>query len=635
MSVRWFFDTDHFLISKSMVVADLEELVSRLMQMDNISKPALSAMIMDESIHHSMDDFEGQKINPYEADAMEMAIRTGKLAEDKAYILHHPDQFPEGSPQHEMAKKEALEIGRELVNAAAQAQNEMNKERFAPAPLPFTDSGELHPAYREIVRSSVAKQTQKSRQTRGDTDFNPFDESGKVVTRLVSTYTGGKGKDEGYARWYEPAAKELGFVGRRFKNSGKNRGQPEGGHEFKIPAHYVHHNAIDVMDEGVMRMISDEVKRQQQYGITDPAHVVNAIRELPVMHTRGHRSGSRFESIHNRISNDADRASNYRQGLGDPETGEMTVDGRVPNSVVRPSKPEAPDPNILHESLQNTGFGRWLADPHSRGSRDFKIGTASARRLLTEHHGFDEDTVNRIFENAQSVSERNPHKRVQNRILHEIHLADAADGTPGNAWFGGETVPNPNESMGVSDIITPPTMREPGVIPSGPTRAPIPAAERRITPDAAPKRGFPSEVSDPRVQPPPPGVGINPNQQAYGARSVGPRDTSTLAGLSAFLAGLGARSEDLLRSEDAKGHLEAYIEDVQMELAKTVIEDYTEVRKMSPNNPLDLAMLSSRIQRPTNHVIAIYHTRGDWRNIAKSFGVRHDQVQLVKVALNG
>ena len=511
----------------------------------------------------------------------------------------------------------------------------MNKERFAPAPLPFTDSGELHPAYREIVRSSVAKQTQKSRQTRGDTDFNPFDESGKVVTRLVSTYTGGKGKDEGYARWYEPAAKELGFVGRRFKNSGKNRGQPEGGHEFKIPAHYVHHNAIDVMDEGVMRMISDEVKRQQQYGITDPAHVVNAIRELPVMHTRGHRSGSRFESIHNRISNDADRASNYRQGLGDPETGEMTVDGRVPNSVVRPSKPEAPDPNILHESLQNTGFGRWLADPHSRGSRDFKIGTASARRLLTEHHGFDEDTVNRIFENAQSVSERNPHKRVQNRILHEIHLADAADGTPGNAWFGGETVPNPNESIAVSDIITPPTMREPGVIPSGPTRAPIPAAERRITPDAAPKRGFPSEVSDPRVQPPPPGVGINPNQQAYGARSVGPRDTSTLAGLSAFLAGLGARSEDLLRSEDAKGHLEAYIEDVQMELAKTVIEDYTEVRKMSPNNPLDLAMLSSRIQRPTNHVIAIYHTRGDWRNIAKSFGVRHDQVQLVKVALNG
>jgi hypothetical protein len=633
--VRWFFDTDHFLISKSMVVADLEELVSRLMQMENISRPALAAMIMDESIHHSMDDFEGQKMNHYEADAMEMAIRTGKLAEDKAYILHHPDQFPEGSPQHEMAKKEALEIGRELVNTAAQAQNEMNDGIFAKAPLPFMDSGELNPAYREIVRSSVAKQTQKSRQTRGDTDFNPFDESGKVVTRLVSTYTGGQGKDEGYARWYEPAAKELGFVGRRFKNSGRNRGKPEAGHEFKIPAHYVHHNAVDVMDEGVMRMISDEVKRQQQYGITDPAHIVNAIRELPVMHTRGHRSGSRFESIHNRIRNDADRASNYRQGLGHAETGEMTVDGQVPNSVVRPSKPDAPDPNILHESLQNTGFGRWLANPQSRGSPDFQRGTQQARRLLIEHHGFDEDTVNRIFENAQSVSKRNPHRRWQNRILQEIHLADAADGTPGNAWFGGETVPNPNEPMGVSDIITPPPMREPGVIPSGPTRQQPPAAERRISPEPAQKRGFPFGVSDPQVQTPPPSGGINPNQQVHGARSVGPRDTSTLEGLSSFLANLKGHSRDLLRSDDAKGHFEAYIEDVQMELAKTVIEDYSVVRKMSPNEPLDLAILSSRIQRPTNDVIAIYHTRGDWRNIAKSFGVKHEQVQLVKVALHG
>ena len=352
------------------------------------------------------------------------------------------------------------------------------------------------------------------------------------------------------------------------------------------------------------------------------------------MHTRGHRSGSRFESVHGRIPKDADRASNYRQGLGDPETGEMTVDGQVPNSVVRPSKPTAPDPNILHESLQNTGFGRWLANPNSRGSRDFKIGTASARRLLMEHHGFDEDTVNRIFENAQSASERNPHTRVQNRILHEIHLADAADGTPGNAWFGGETVPNPNEPMGVSDI-QPNQIREPGVIPSGPIRTPPPAAERRRTPDAAPKRGFPLGVSDSQIHPPPPVDSINPNQQAYGARSVGSQEVRSLEGFSAFLAELGARKENILRSDDAKGHLEAYIEDVQMELAKTVIEDYSEVQKMSPDNPLDLAMLSSRIQRPTNHVIAIYHTRGDWRNIAKSFGLRHEQVQLVKVALNG
>jgi len=92
---------------------------------------------------------------------------------------------------------------------------------------------------------------------------------------------------------------------------------------------------------------------------------------------------------------------------------------------------------------------------------------------------------------------------------------------------------------------------------------------------------------------------------------------------------------DLLLSDDFAKSLEGYIEDVQMELAKAVIEDYTEHKQMSIENPLDIAILSSRIQRPSNDVISIFHTRGDWRNIAKSFGVEHTAVQLVKVALHG
>lgn len=631
--MRWFFDDEHFRISKSVMVADLQELIARIMEMDNVSKPALSALALDDLLHHSLDDFEGQKMNPYEADAIEMAIRTGDLPEDLARILHNPDQFPPGSSQFEIAKSEALARGRKMINEAAQLQNEMNEGRYSKkAPLPFMDNGELHPAYREVVRSSVAKQTGKSRRTRGDTDFNPFDESGKLVTRLVSTYAGGTGKDEGFARWYEPAAKDLGYLNRRYKKGGRNAGQKQAGHEFMIPAHYVHHNTVQVMDDGVMRQIADSVKSQQANGISDIDQILSGVRDLPVMHGRAHRSGNRFESVHGRISHDQERASNMKQGLGDPETGEMMVDGEVPDSLVRPSKQTPPSVDILHDSLKNTKWGQWLANPRSSGNQHYSNGGKTVRRLLQQHHGFDEEQVNRIFETARVGS-----GRIQDRILHAIHQVESEDGAM-PPWFSGTPMAHEGGEMGVEDIIQPPTPQAQPISPIGPMRPNAPPADQRRRPEAAQKRGFPR---DPRVEEyfrTRMGSGINPNQQVYGSPETRRGGSETLSGLSELLSRLNNStnlSDTLLRSDEYKTDFEKYIEEVQMEMAKTVIDDYAEVTKMSPESPLDLAMLSSRIQRPTNDVISIYHTRGDWRNIAKSFNITHEKVQLVKVALNG
>ena len=50
---------------------------------------------------------------------------------------------------------------------------------------------------------------------------------------------------------------------------------------------------------------------------------------------------------------------------------------------------------------------------------------------------------------------------------------------------------------------------------------------------------------------------------------------------------------------------EDYIEEVQMELAKTVIEDKLPIRKMEVESPFDVAMLSSQIQKASSTVIAI------------------------------
>ena len=80
--------------------------------------------------------------------------------------------------------------------------------------------------------------------------------------------------------------------------------------------------------------------------------------------------------------------------------------------------------------------------------------------------------------------------------------------------------------------------------------------------------------------------------------------------------------------------VERYLEMVQLELAKATIEDKYDVPNFNIDSPTDIAMMGAHIQRPTTDVIGILFTKGDWRNIAKTMGVDHEQVQLVKVAFS-
>ena len=97
-----------------------------------------------------------------------------------------------------------------------------------------------------------------------------------------------------------------------------------------------------------------------------------------------------------------------------------------------------------------------------------------------------------------------------------------------------------------------------------------------------------------------------------------------------FVGGIRGIYQGLL----GKSEVEMYLETVQYELAKAVIEDYTDIGKMDIGDPVHIALVGSHIQRSTSDVITIYHTKGDWRNIAKSFGLDHEQVQMVKVAFH-
>jgi len=108
-----------------------------------------------------------------------------------------------------------------------------------------------------------------------------------------------------------------------------------------------------------------------------------------------------------------------------------------------------------------------------------------------------------------------------------------------------------------------------------------------------------------------------------GARDIG-------AGARTFTEGIRGLGRTMLGKSD----VEMYLETVQYELAKAIVEDYSDIGKMDISDPVHIALVGSHIQRSTSDVITIYHTKGDWRNIAKSFGLGHEQVQMVKVAFH-
>lgn len=45
-------------------------------------------------------------------------------------------------------------------------------------------------------------------------------------------------------------------------------------------------------------------------------------------------------------------------------------------------------------------------------------------------------------------------------------------------------------------------------------------------------------------------------------------------------------------------------------------------------------MIAKKMNRPNSDIVSIYHSRGDWENVAKAFGMTHKEVQTVKVIFN-
>ena len=84
------------------------------------------------------------------------------------------------------------------------------------------------------------------------------------------------------------------------------------------------------------------------------------------------------------------------------------------------------------------------------------------------------------------------------------------------------------------------------------------------------------------------------------------------------------------KSESEKEQIEHYLEQVQIDIAKAELLLQNNAQ-MNPESPIDISLVAGRLNKSSSDITAIINSRGDWRNIAKSFNVPHEVVQEVKV----
>jgi len=678
------YNPDDFRISKSYAVMDIDEMINTIMNMPDEHNTAMNRAAYFSGKNHPFEDFEGTAANPFEEEAVEMAIRSGKIDKETGRIIHAGPTSPNDN-RYAMAREQALRIGKGLMNEAADKQNIRNRRIFTnyqDVPRPFDTNGKLNAAYVRGVAGTL-KDSKQGGQMQG-LAFNPwkFDSQGNryLVTKIMSTSQttqDGSGRfQEGWARWYHNAAKDLGYAETKYNKQGKEISRAI---DHKIPAHYVHKNTFNINDSKMAELVTNHIKGlQQQNPNISHEEAKASLLEQPFAFDHTHHGFHNYESFHDRHNRKNRDNQMIREGrevpfdddIEDMNIGATVNQGQADNSIFHPES----------EIEKLIGQGG-AAFPKNSSKPSKKLVNA-----MKKHYDMDDDDVMRILHGVfagrkghggeKRYHGKSPTQRLANALYE--HEMDRYNGNlPSDHHYTGPIIPLPGK--GITPQETPTSPYKPDVTPSVtdtgiPTNLPRVSGEGinldRVISGSPPSRNGPTTTSLPNVNNPPitrdPNVtrlvseginGIKTNipsnvrRNIMGGGEANPRSPLP-PNFASMLTGRGninispniSPSQTLTQSPTIningrnvtlKSQMEDYIETIQMELAKSVIDDFHSIKKMDMESTYDIAILSSHVQRPTNDIISIYHTRGDWRNIAKSFGIEHRHVQLIKVALHG
>ena len=461
--VMWEDPLDKFRISKSYAVVDIDEFIQAMRGAENLSESGIEMMLQD--LH--FDVAQIGNVSPYVEEAVHFAIFAGEDGggvdrETAETIMRGPGAFG-----YNDAFQKAFQKGYLLVNRAAQEQIGMNDQRFgkiAP-PLPFLPSGELHPAYKADVRSTVAIQTGgMGRRNRRSTDFNPFlPGTNRLVTHIVSGRHSNKldpnhtnAPIEGFSRWYEPAAKKLGFLPTDYN---KRSGRPVNRFEFLVPAHYVHKNAMTLNDPEQRNHMVNRARELIDQGLSNN-QVRAALLDDPMAFRHTSIIHHNPDSIHDMVRTKEGKMTEVLEGLRD--------DDLDPRSASTPGD-SVPHESILHPNMQD------MSRYSNANSVRMAVTTNSKRMLkdLMDHHGMSEDDAKELMSavamgSKGGLGDGNARKRLL-RGLYRHHTKD------GNIpeFYTGQPMTFGEKPISGTPEETQPTPEMPPADPSGPRTPPV------------------------------------------------------------------------------------------------------------------------------------------------------------------
>ena len=677
------YDPNDFRISKSYAVMDIDDMINTIRQMPDEEDTPMQMSSHFANKNHPFDDFEGTAANPFEEEAVEMAIRSGKVDKETGRIIHAGPTSPNDN-RYTGAREQALRIGKGLMNEAADKQNEINKERFVgyiPVPRPWDADGKLNATYKNGVSGTLKNSDEGGQIIRegGKAKFQPWarNSAGQIiglVTNIMSVsqanpHTGTGKFQEGWARWYHEAAKKLGYAETKSTKQGNEVIRAT---DYKIPAHYVHKNTFNINDEVMLRTVINHVKNLERGNPNISHEEIKAdLLKQKFAFANTHHGFHDYDSVHDRIN----RKNQNNQMKRDQR--ELPFDDDDEDTRVTTPLGEVDD-SIFHPEAVNLSNPRNLKHPY----KPENVKRTKTIKELEKYYDMDEETARQLLSEAYKGRRESKYQgnsipeRVKN-ALYEYEMDKHNGNLPSDHHYTGPIIPLPGK--GITPKQTPTSPYKPDVTPSVtdtgiPTNLPRVSGEGvnldRVISGSPPSRNEPTTTSLPNVNNPPitrdPNVtrlvseginGIKTNIPSNVRRNImgegGATPRSPLPpNFASMLTGRGniqninapTNTNTLTanptiningRNVTLKSQMEDYIEAVQMELAKSVIDDFHSIRKMDMESTYDIAILSSQVQRPSNDIISIYHTRGDWRNIAKSFGIEHRQVQLIKVALHG
>lgn len=631
-------NVDDFLIRKGHGVFDIDEFIQAMLFSDSIEDGY--ADLRDS--HH---DLNHQQFTGVEADAAQMAIRAfeegeGSLTQRDVDIINAGEA--KGGTAWVQAFRKAVNAGAHFIEEAITRTNQINRKLANESGFQYKD---IPPAFTNDMGNMIANQAWRTPVV-GTKSGMIHNEQGALITQYKSAYTG---KVESYAR---PYYKGLASIRKERYPNLKLSASDE------IRPGILHSNTINIKDKNARFRLADAVKqvRDQNPNLPDPQLIEMAKQTLSNMPMFRQLAGTEHRPIE----------------MG--RHSQQNMERRVQEQATTPEEinPLSTDnlSQIFHPEMAGKGYLRHLTN---RANHYFDNGpTKEAIADFQNYHGFDEETTRAIYDKAKNMPGRGKKNKLARAIMEqhldggrlpphannmvipdggaitspideqrqqpqqeEVKPEDTPDGDvimtgkqkPGVSPSGMQSGREPSEPLQVEThdyypnapkIPTPPPPK------MNPANQGAPPAPMNPTPPPAPQ-------SSPQNMPAPPMQSLN----AYPSQPSASQNTGR-GFLDNLMTRLGYAYETMFPSFNKSDDMDdpqiikEMLENVQLELAKQ--EVMVAKSGLSINSHADVTQVGNRLKRPNADIITVFHSRGDWDNLAKSFGMTKQEVQYVKVA---